>query len=244
MRSRKISIISNITVAPIAEVLEYVCRRESIPVEIELGEYDNIVQDAERFTRADVVCVFFEAANVIDGLQYRYETMTQAEQKSLDEKVRKEIDCVINSLRDTPLVIFNKFSALAFSAYNLRPSAFESFVERANIYLCERVLATKQVNILLVELDKILAKIGIDSALDYRYYHSSKALYTMAFYNCYANHILPAIMSLAGRSKKVLMLDCDNTLWFGVLGEDGNLGIEMTADTVKGSVFREVQHLF
>lgn len=244
MQSRKVAVVSNITVAQITEFLEYVCRRESIAVELEIGEYDNIVQDAERFAGSDVVCVFLEAANILDGLQYRYETMTQAEQEAVDEKVRREIDHVINYLRDTPLVVFNKFSALAFSTDNLRPSAFESFVERLNNYLCERVFATKQANILLIDLDKVLAKIGIGSALDYRYYHSSKALYTMAFYGCYANHILPAIMSLAGRSKKVLMLDCDNTLWFGILGEDGVLGIEMTSDTAKGSVFREVQHLF
>lgn len=243
MPSRKIAVISNITVAQIAEVLEHACRRELIPVELVIGEYDNIVQDAERFSAMDVVCVFLEAANILDGMQYRYETMSEVEQEAVGEKVRGEIDRALYSLRDTSLVLFNKLSALAFSTDSLRPSAFEMFVASTNDYLSERVSSLQLTNVLLVDIDKVLAQLGVANAVDFRYYYSSKALYSIAFYGRYADYIVPAIMSLAGRSKKALMLDCDNTLWSGILGEDGASGIEMTSDTAKGSAFCEVQHL-
>jgi FkbH-like protein len=243
MPSRRIAVISNITVAQISEVMEYACRRETIPVELVIGEYDNIVQDAERFSNSDVVCVFLEAANILDGMPYRFEIMSKTEQEAVREKVRDEIDRVLHFLRETPLVLFNQLSALPFSTDSLRQSDFEKFVASTNAYLSEKVDSLQRSNVLLVDINKVLATIGIGNAVDFRYYYSSKALYSIAFYERYADYTVPAIMSLAGRSKKALMLDCDNTLWSGILGEDGVSSIEMTSDTVKGSVFCEVQHI-
>ena len=42
-------------------------------------------------------------------------------------------------------------------------------------------------------------------------------------------------------AKKALIFDCDNTLWKGILGEDGFDKIEMSSATKSGAVFAEVQ---
>ena len=41
--------------------------------------------------------------------------------------------------------------------------------------------------------------------------------------------------------KKALIFDCDNTLWKGVLGEDGFENIEMSSRTPDGAIFSEIQ---
>jgi FkbH-like protein len=43
--------------------------------------------------------------------------------------------------------------------------------------------------------------------------------------------------------KKMLILDCDNTLWGGIVGEDGVDGIDLSPDTPEGAIFLEVQAL-
>jgi FkbH-like protein len=48
-------------------------------------------------------------------------------------------------------------------------------------------------------------------------------------------------MSVNGKTKKALIFDCDNTLWKGILGEDGFNNIEMSAMTKDGVVFSEIQ---
>ena len=48
-------------------------------------------------------------------------------------------------------------------------------------------------------------------------------------------------MSANGKAKKALIFDCDNTLWKGILGEDGFDNIEMSAKTNDGSIFSEIQ---
>jgi FkbH-like protein len=46
-----------------------------------------------------------------------------------------------------------------------------------------------------------------------------------------------------GKSKKALLLDCDNTLWKGVIGEDGMEGIKMSENDKLGVFFHEVQQI-
>ena len=50
-------------------------------------------------------------------------------------------------------------------------------------------------------------------------------------------------MSATGKVKKALIFDCDNTLWKGILGEDGFDNIEMSNATTNGVIFLEIQSL-
>ena len=49
------------------------------------------------------------------------------------------------------------------------------------------------------------------------------------------------IKSLYGKNQKVIDLDLDNTLWGGVIGDDGQEGIEIGVETAVGQSFSEFQ---
>ncbi len=49
------------------------------------------------------------------------------------------------------------------------------------------------------------------------------------------------IKSLLGRNKKALALDLDNTLWGGIIGDDGPEGITMGMETPAGMAYAEFQ---
>ena len=95
----------------------------------------------------------------------------------------------------------------------------------------------------MIDINKVFSTLGIEKCIDFRRFYSSKMIYTIEFFNNYANFISPVIISSQGKSKKALILDCDNTLWRGVLGEEGFDGIEMSPDTKDGAIFHEVQEL-
>ncbi|PPK71412.1 HAD-IIIC family phosphatase [Actinokineospora auranticolor] len=58
----------------------------------------------------------------------------------------------------------------------------------------------------------------------------------------YARDVAHLVRARTGRLRKVLALDLDNTLWGGVLGDDGVEGIEV-AHTPRGEAFQAVQRL-
>ncbi|MGX1133674.1 FkbH-like protein [Streptomyces glaucescens] len=56
----------------------------------------------------------------------------------------------------------------------------------------------------------------------------------------YAREVAHVLRGATGRAKKCLVLDLDNTVWGGVLGDDGSEGIEV-AGTYRGEAFRTLQ---
>lgn len=57
----------------------------------------------------------------------------------------------------------------------------------------------------------------------------------------YANNVARIIGALAGKSKKCLVLDLDNTLWGGVIGDDGIAGIDIAPGSPRGEAFLRFQ---
>jgi FkbH-like protein len=234
----QIILLSNIVVNQFKEVLEFVLRRQGINAEVVVGDYDNIVQDSSRFTAANAVIIFWEAANLVEGL-HAFISQDGADVDALGDRVESEIALVLKNLQHVPLVLINSFSSLLFSADELRDGPLKLLCRRLNAALAERVAP----NQLIVDLNAILAQVGLGSAADFRQFQSSKALYSISFFKAYATAVEPAFRAVTGRARKVLVLDCDNTLWAGILGEDGDTGIEIGEASLKGRVFLEVQRI-
>lgn len=93
----------------------------------------------------------------------------------------------------------------------------------------------------LVDLNQILLNLGLENSLDYRGLYMNKAPFKNEFLINIAYSVLKKALALKGNSKKVLVLDCDNTLWGGVIGEDGISGIKLDKDLYPGNVFYRFQ---
>jgi len=220
-----ILVLSNITINQIKEILEYTLRKEGINANVKIGDYDNIVQDSTKNSNA--VIIFWELCNIVDGLQHKIELYNDKQFNEILEKTKLEIDLVLENLSKTSLVLFNKFTAMPFSG--IRGSNLERLARALNKHIENRTN--------IIDLDKI------NRDLDFRYYYSSKALYNIEFFKDYSEYIKPYIMSVNGKAKKALIFDCDNTLWKGILGEDGFDKIEMSQKTKDGAIFSEVQDI-
>ena len=224
----QIAILSNIMVHQSKEICEYSLRQNSINAEVALGDYDNIVQDSLKYQNAHSVLIFWELWNLIDGLQYKIESLSDNEFSAVIDKTKHEMDIVFYNLSKVSLVVVNKFSSLVFNHFSLKQNRIDILMNELNQYL-----ATKK-NIILIDIDKVIASISIEKSIDLRYYYSSKTLYSIEFYKKYFDYIKPIFLSANGKVKKALIFDCDNTLWKGILGEDGFEKIKM---------YKEIQYL-
>jgi FkbH-like protein len=234
-----IAVLSNIIVSQLKDILEYSARLGGVNAQVAFGDYDNIVQDSGKFNRSKCVIIFWETANLINGFQHKADVIEQATLTELIEKLKSEIDYVLSNLMETPLVLINKFSSLLFNSHNIEINNFDRVCEQLNNHLEKK----RTTNIHVIDIDKIIAQISVEKSINFRYFYSSKALYSIDFFKKYSEQIKCLIFAATGKAKKVLIFDCDNTLWKGILGEDGFDGIEMSAKTALGSVYDEVQCL-
>ena len=235
----EIGILSNVTVNSLKEILEYLCRINRIEPKIEFGNFDNIVQDSASLKDKDLNIVIYDVLNIVDQVSEFFEDLEDENYNSLINKLFTEIDIIFENLKNTATVIFSSFSSLYYNYNNTNFSKIEIFVKELNSY----VEKNKTSNVSIINIDKIFALVGFNQSIDYRFYHSSKAPYTFAFLKNYVSAIEPVILRNSGKLKKAIIFDCDNTLWKGVIGEDGIDGIDMSPTSNLGKFFHLVQRI-
>ncbi|MCM8542898.1 MAG: HAD-IIIC family phosphatase [Lentisphaeraceae bacterium] len=233
-----ITVLANITVNQLNEILEMHVRELGINAVVNNGDFDNIVQDSAKFSKSSCVVIFWELSDLIDGFHYKAEVMAQEQLENLMAKLKGEIVFTFNNLKETPLVFFNLFSPFTTGKTINTKNKLTSFADEINQY----VVQTSPANVSLVNLNEVKAVSSEKSSLDWRFYGMSKAPYTVEFFINYCEYIKPVFSSLAGKSRKALIFDCDNTLWKGTLGEDGFDGIEMSSAN-RGRAFEEIQYM-
>lgn len=94
--------------------------------------------------------------------------------------------------------------------------------------------------ILSLDIDSLMMKIGIDKAHDNRKWYLYRQPWSEAFWAVIGRQIGRLITAQKRSSKKCIVLDADNTLWGGVIGEDGLGGIAIGND-FPGNAYRDFQ---
>lgn len=226
----RIAALSNVTINQSKEIIEYSLRREGVAAVVEVGEYDNIIQDSERFADYECVLIFWELANLIEDLPFRTHELSQIEWSDLVAHIKNQIKFVFEKLESAKLVLFNRLSAAPFTFSARKKNELDWVCDELNHFIVQHAPACVR----LVDIERIYFARTIAASIDLRYFLSSMALYSVDFYRSYAEYIKPFIMGSVGKIRKALIFDCDNTLWKGILAEDGLSGIK---------VYKEIQHL-
>jgi FkbH-like protein len=99
-------------------------------------------------------------------------------------------------------------------------------------------------NVRFLDMMGLVADLGRREAFDLRFYLRNAAPYSPALLDAWARQALAVSRAFGTRFHKALVLDCDNTLWGGILGEDLASGIKLSAQSYPGLVFHRAQTEF
>lgn len=91
------------------------------------------------------------------------------------------------------------------------------------------------------DINYLSASYGLEKWSDPLFWHMYKYSLCLPAVPYLAFNIANIIKSIYGKNKKALVLDLDNTLWGGVVGDDGVEGIEIGHETSMGQVYSEFQ---
>ncbi len=96
-------------------------------------------------------------------------------------------------------------------------------------------------NFYIHDINYLSACYGLDKWLEPSYWHLYKYALCVPAIPEFSYNLSNIICSLMGKNKKVLALDLDNTLWGGVIGDDGQAGIEIGQETSVGQAYAQLQ---
>ncbi len=247
---QRIALLHNVTINPLIPCLEYVCYTGGIEPQVQLGNFDTVIQDVldPNSTlyafKPDVIiiCLKLEALS---------ETLTANFASLADEQVQTEVDRILTHFatildtlrqRTATTILVHNFETVAYPALGIvdyqRLNAQLGTIRNLNVELAR--LIANHPGTYIVDVDLLQTRVGHTHYFDQRYWHIGRAPYTPAACRAITTEYGHFLRALAGKTRKCLVLDCDNTLWGGIVGEDGPAGIRIS-NTFPGSAYRAFQ---
>jgi FkbH-like protein len=242
----RISVLRNITVEPIEIYLKYLFCQNGYHALIKFGGY-NILEDVYQgdvLKEADGIIIFLKLENLSKDIVRRFVWLTEKELNCEVRKIKEYIDSVIGVIRKqtNAVILWHSFEMPAYPAFGILESqSYQgqlSVISALNEFLRSRFRESP--NVFLVDTNLCLMRLGYQSFYDVRYWYLGGAPYSREALCEIAKEDCKFFCALKGRVKKCLILDCDDILWGGTIGEDGLHGI-ILGEAYPGSIYMEFQ---
>lgn len=244
----KIAILGGSTANAVADQLELFLLNYGIEPQFYLSEYAQFWQDAmfppNELTEFKPDLVYFHTTNrnimKYPAISDSAETVASIIEnqfgyfKQAWENVREKFGCPI---------IQNNFELPAFRLLgNKDCSDIHGRVRTINeLNRLFAEYAEQNKNFYINDINYLSACYGLDKWADNTVWQMYKYALALPAVPVLASNIAAIIKAIYGKNKKVLALDLDNTLWGGIVGDDGVEGIKIGMELPQGQVYSEFQ---
>ena len=238
----KISISSNYTTSFFVKILKVLLINKKISSEIIESEFDSLKFDTIDFSRkiwkskSDFLFFMPSHLNLLfpPKLNNSKQDIIKNAKKELNfwKKVWNQTDkTIIQTTFDPPF-----FSPLGLDD-SIKYGGLHHYIRLVNSFLTDNAPS----NVNLIDVESLLINNRESNWKDSRIYYLTKQPFNMETIPALAKAISGRIEGSLGLSKKVIVTDLDNTLWGGVLGDDGYNGIICDNNTPQGEAFYNFQ---
>lgn len=139
--------------------------------------------------------------------------------------------CILQNLAAPPETVFGSFERVL-------PGARRNVIDGVNQGIAELAYRSSHV---MFDLASLAETVGLASWHDPNQWHLAKLPFCQNYVPLYAEHICRIIAALLGKNRRCLVLDLDNTLWGGVIGDDGLQGIQIAQGDATGEAYLSFQ---
>ena len=244
----RLGVLGNGTLDLIIPALTATAARHGIALECVSGAYDQFLQDALLETsavnqaRPDAVLLALDyrglplQATPGDGAAH---DQTVSDALGLIDTIRNSIRrhsgavCILQTLAPPPESLFG---SLDFAL----PGTMRSLVNDLNRRIAQATLGSEDI---LLDVAGIAETIGLAEWHAPALWNMAKLPFADAYVPLYTDHVARLVSGIRGKSRRCLVLDLDNTVWGGVIGDDGMEGIKVAQGDATGEAHLDVQKL-
>jgi FkbH-like protein len=239
----RISVLRNYTVEGMLPLLKFHCLRSGLNPTITLGEYDNIRQEildpgSHLYTSGPELIVLSVYLEHLDPacIEASWDpSVAQGAMLSMLQELiaRTRVPVIVNTFL-TPLHVESGIRAARNADHRV------ARVQALNAAI--RAFAAEHPDqVYVVDWERIQRVLGEEKTIDYRFYYMYRAPFRKEFGEAYSAQVAHIARLLKGKVRKCLVLDADNTLWGGVVGEEGVDGIGLDPHAYPGRCYYEFQ---
>lgn len=244
----RLAILSNSTIDLIVPALIASAVRHGIALEVIQPPYDQVAQEAltpdSTVNRSKPDAVLFAmdyralplkrnlgdgaaaAASVAGALGY-----LQALRNGI--KTNCNAVCIFQSFAVPVELLFGSLDRAL-------PGTTRSLLDGINRELAEYARTSGDV---LLDIAGLAETVGLADWHNTQLWNMAKFSFSDDLIPLYADHVARTVAAIRGKSGKVLVLDLDNTVWGGVIGDDGLEGIKTAQGDARGEAHLAVQQM-
>jgi FkbH-like protein len=244
----RLAVLSNSTLDLIVPALVATAARHGMALEVIQPSYDQVAQEAlqpdSHVNRARPDAVLF-------ALDYRALPLklSLGDAASASATVQGSIG-YLQALRhgiktnSNAVCIFQTFAPPAENLFGsldrALPGTLRNLIDGVNRELAAWVLHSGDV---LLDVAGLAETVGLADWHNPQLWNMAKFAFSDELIPLYADHVARTVAAIRGKSRKVLILDLDNTVWGGVIGDDGLEGIQVAQGDARGEAHLAVQRL-
>lgn len=187
--------------------------------------------------RAQYTIVFQSTHKLLE----KYSLMSSAQQANLSEQRLGFVQTLCNSVSGR-IIYYNypEIDDAVFGSYaNKVSTSFLYQIRKLNFELMN--LAQEHPNLFICDLASLQNKFGRDNMFDSSVYVSTEMVLSIDDLPYVASRTMDIVCAAEGKIKKCLILDLDNTVWGGIVGDDGWENIQVGHGLGIGKAFTEFQ---
>jgi len=247
----RIAYLGNITFEPLPDYVEIIAACRSMATCAFIGDYVQYVQALidERSTLTafapEIIFLHLTLRELAPAVVNRFsslssENVAAAKEMILDKVISTVNLALSNSQANVIVSNFPSPSHFHLGIADQKQACSESdFYAELNQALKEKLKNEARAQVL--DMEQLISAFGKKNAYDEKLYYLAKVPWQEDFYVPLADQLIRHVAAASGQSKKCLVLDLDNTLWGGVLGESGIHGVKVGHGDGESEAFYDFQ---
>jgi len=246
----KVAFLSSFTINGLSESLKVKCSKRQISCNQYVANYNQYNQEILDKKSGlysfspDITFLILDTRSIFGKLFHFPYSITKSDRENfVNEKITEIINLItkFNETSNSKLIITN-LSLPHYSPHGIAETktnySFHDAIIDFNKKLKEKVLNINSVYVF--DFFKFVIKYGEKNVFNFQNYLFGDIKISLDYIPHLANEFLPYIISFLGLTKKCIVVDLDNTIWGGIIGEDGFDGIRLGPQP-PGNAFVEFQ---
>jgi FkbH-like protein len=246
----RMAILRSFTVEPIVPLLRAAAFHAGIDLTVQLSNFNAYVQeiiDPESHLYSfspDSIFLAVQTRDIVPALWSQFFSLSPEDVRSTLDHTVAHLRQWIHTLREngSANIVIHNFEQPPFASAGLLDARSElgqrAAIDEINREL--RTLCNTHTNVHVLDYNALVARYGYENWHDERKWLTVRLPITSPHLNDLAREWLKFLHPLTGKVAKILALDLDNTLWGGIIGEDGMDGIRLGLE-YPGAAFQDVQ---
>ena len=245
-----VGILASFSLNGLEETLRVKCAQKGIDCRTYVGDYNQYNQeifksDSKLFQfNPQLTFLILDIRHILGELYFSPYSISASERKEFVETKVDEIKKLVETFLDnsnSKLVITN-FQIPVYSPYGINEQK-EDFGMKQLVYEINNKIRHElkdQSLVFIYDFNEFVMKFGEYNVFNYQDYFFGDIKISIDYIPKFTDELLGYVNAVMGITKKCIVLDLDNTLWGGIIGEDGFDNIKLGDDAV-GRSFVEFQ---